>query len=148
MFYLDKKLSDFSAAHRLTGGYSKKCKNLHGHNYAVTVCVSAQTLNKYDFVMDFDDIKKLFDHWLQNNWDHAVLISEDDVSLHQFCQQEKQKYYLIAGNKNTTAECLSEYLFNVFEQLIEAEYATQAAKPSLHKVTVYETQNSCASYVK
>jgi len=37
--------SKFAAAHQLRG-YKGKCENLHGHNWRVTVAVTAERLNE------------------------------------------------------------------------------------------------------
>lgn len=64
MYRVTKDLQDFALAHRLGKGYPNKCKNLHGHNYNVQVVLGADKLDQYDMVMDFGDIKKLFNVWV------------------------------------------------------------------------------------
>ena len=58
----------FSAAHQLKG-YDGDCRNMHGHNYTVTVTVLADKLNEVGIALDFkllksalDDIIKEYDH--------------------------------------------------------------------------------------
>jgi 6-pyruvoyltetrahydropterin/6-carboxytetrahydropterin synthase len=50
----------FSAAHQLKG-YDGDCKNLHGHNYEVTVTVEADTLNEVGIALDFKKLKAALD---------------------------------------------------------------------------------------
>ena len=50
----------FSAAHQLKG-YDGDCRNLHGHNYEVTVTVQADTLNEVGIALDFKKLKAALD---------------------------------------------------------------------------------------
>lgn len=50
----------FSAAHQLKG-YDGDCRNLHGHNYEVTVTVCADTVNAIGIALDFKMLKAAVD---------------------------------------------------------------------------------------
>ena len=50
----------FSAAHQLRG-YDGDCRNLHGHNYEVTVTVEADSLNEVGIALDFKKLKAALD---------------------------------------------------------------------------------------
>ena len=128
MYQIKKQLKQFSAAHRLIKGYQGKCRNLHGHNYAVSVLFASDRLDQYDFVIDFDDISRLCDRWVHDNWDHSALISEDDKALLEFCITEKQKYYLVPNGKNTTVEALAEHLLQQLQILLSQEKRCQHLK--------------------
>ena len=143
MFTITKQLRKFSAAHRLVKNYVGRCKHLHGHDYKVEVTIAAKQLNQYDFVMDFDEIKQLFDRWLQDHWDHATLVSEIDTPLIDFLEKQQQHYFIIPGNKNTTAECLAEFLFQQFNQLLKT---VDNQRITLHTVRVFESDSAWASY--
>ena len=70
MYYI-RKTFEVSAAHQLNLPYESKCRNLHGHNYNITVycrCKDSE-LEKYGMVIDFTKIKEL----IQNRWDHKCL---------------------------------------------------------------------------
>lgn len=66
---------DFSAGHRVAG-HENKCAMLHGHNYRVhfTVAGPQDLLGR---VLDFSDIK-LLAGWLEDEWDHKLLLWQDD----------------------------------------------------------------------
>jgi len=49
--------SKFAAAHQLRG-YQGKCEKLHGHNWRVTVAVTAERLDEQGLAIDFHDMKK------------------------------------------------------------------------------------------
>lgn len=143
MFSIIKQLKTFSAAHRLIKGYQGKCKNLHGHNYALEIALTANELNEYDFVMDFDDIKQHFDQWVQDHWDHTTIVSEMDTSLIAFLKKENQDYFVIPGEKNTSAECLSEFLFYKFDDILKSLNETRI---SLVSVRVFESETASAVF--
>lgn len=48
---------EISAAHSLSLSYESKCRNLHGHNWVVTVFCCADRLNDNGMVCDFTHIK-------------------------------------------------------------------------------------------
>ena len=61
----------FSAAHQLKG-YDGDCRNLHGHNYGVTVTVAASELNEIGIALDFKLLKMAVDE-LIGSYDHRNL---------------------------------------------------------------------------
>lgn len=58
MYYVSKRL-EISAAHRLELDYESKCRELHGHNWIITVHCRARELNHNGMVTDFTDIKRI-----------------------------------------------------------------------------------------
>ncbi len=145
MFTVSRDLKSFSAAHRLNKGYQGKCRHLHGHTYRVRVVLSSEQLDQYDFVIDFGDIKRLFDVWVQQHWDHATLVSELDQSLLDFLIDQKQDHFIIPGQRNTTSEALAEFLFNKFNEILStSDYAQTSIR--LLEVAVSESDYSHACY--
>ena len=61
----------FSAAHQLRG-YDGDCRNLHGHNYEVTVTVQAETINEIGIALDFKKLKAALDQVI-SPYDHRNL---------------------------------------------------------------------------
>lgn len=49
---------EIAGSHHLNLNYPSKCKNLHGHNWIVTVHCQAHELNENGMVCDFTHIKK------------------------------------------------------------------------------------------
>lgn len=141
MYYISKQLSDFSAAHRILKGYQGKCQNLHGHDYGVEVVLGALTLDQYDLVVDFSDIKNLFNNWVQNNLDHVTIVSQDDSKLQQFLITNSQKFYTLPGGVNTSVESIAKHLFEIFENLL-----VEHKNISLIEVSVSETKTAKARY--
>lgn len=70
---------DFSYGHRVCG-HENKCKNLHGHNGRVTFTCTGE-LDSTGRVIDFSVIKSTLCEWLEENWDHSMLLWEHDPML-------------------------------------------------------------------
>ena len=68
MYYV-KKTIEVSASHSLKLSYESKCKNLHGHNWIITVYSRSEKLNEDGMVIDFSSIKKM----IQDKIDHKNL---------------------------------------------------------------------------
>ena len=73
MIYSVSKRMEIAAAHQLKLSYESKCKNLHGHNWIITVyLVSCNKLNQDGMIFDFKHIKNK----IHARLDHAY-INED-----------------------------------------------------------------------
>ena len=115
-------ISDFSAAHRLRG-YTGKCENLHGHNWKVSVVVESKDLNRIGIVMDFKDIKKELNNVLEK-LDHKDLNN------------------LVFFKKiNPSSENIASFIYS----RISSKLKDKGVK--IKKVSVWETDTSCASYL-
>ena len=68
MYYIKKTL-EISACHKLNLSYESKCRNMHGHNWVITVYCKAAELNADGMVYDFTHIKEL----LKEKMDHCNL---------------------------------------------------------------------------
>lgn len=132
----------FDAAHRLIKGYQGKCKNNHGHTYRVKIEISCPVLDKFDFVVDFGDIKKV-KQWVDDNWDHATLLNADDTDFIQWLKDNQQRLYTFAGNP--TAENMAEKLMTLARNLLFADSSLPPRiRPSVTAVEVWETPTSSA----
>lgn len=56
MYYVSKTM-EITGCHSLELPYESKCRNLHGHNWIVTVHCKAKELNSEGMVVDFKQIK-------------------------------------------------------------------------------------------
>src|SRR3990167_4283971 len=71
---------EFDAGHRVLE-HKSKCRFLHGHRYVAEVTVYAEELDKMGMVADFGDLKELFGKWIDENWDHNLLLNKADPIL-------------------------------------------------------------------
>lgn len=119
----------FSAAHAIRG-HTRGCQNLHGHNYRVRVHLRASRLDELGMVLDFADLKQMMQE-IVGPFDHQVI---NDIP--PFDQ------------RNTTAELLSEYVFQEVARRLTGMEPGQPGEPRVRvvKVEVWETETSCAIF--
>lgn len=75
----------FEMAHALTG-HDGPCRNIHGHSYQLSVTVSGKPLNdssdpKNGMVIDFSELKKIVTDRIVSEFDHALVLHENDRAL-------------------------------------------------------------------
>lgn len=130
---------DISAGHRVVN-HESKCAHLHGHNYRVHFYVDAPELDEIGRVMDFSVIKTHLCMWLEDNWDHKMLLYFRDPILHDI--QKLVPGDIVVVNFNPTAENMAKYLVDVVgpQQL-------EGTGCRLRKVVIEETRKCSASYV-
>jgi 6-pyruvoyltetrahydropterin/6-carboxytetrahydropterin synthase len=102
---------DFSCGHRVVD-HESKCKFFHGHNYRVYFYIEPEIgLDNIGRVMDFSVIKEKLCNWLEDNFDHKMLLWENDPLLSKF--QEMDKESIVVVPFNPTAENIAQYLVEV-----------------------------------
>lgn len=120
MFEL-KILTHFAAAHQLRM-VSKKCENLHGHNWKVEVCVAGDRLNDAGVLIDFGELKEHV-KGIIDSLDHKFL-----NDLEQF-------------NSNPSSENIAVYI----TQALSAKLAGSDVRVS--RITTWESEDACATYI-
>lgn len=143
MYIIKKRLSTSCTSHYLGKGYPNKCRNMHGHNYFYDIEICGHKLDKYDMLIDFGDIKKHCDDWIQNNWDHSTIFASFQQEAKEFWNKMDWKWVEFPiKDVNVTAERMSEFLakkfYNELKQLNNSIKYVQ--------VSVWETEDSVASY--
>lgn len=128
---------DISCGHRVVG-HESKCANLHGHNYRIHFHVQAPTLDDIGRVLDFSIIKSLLCQWLEENWDHKMLIWREDPMLDALLELNPDGIYIVPFNP--TAENMAEYLVRTVGIKLLPDNVT------LVKVVVEETRKCFAAY--
>ncbi len=134
----------WDAAHRVLG-HLGKCRHLHGHRYAAEVTISSEKLNGLGMIIDFAEVKETLGKWIEENWDHNILLHINDPLLREdiigrtFLRKE-----IFAGREpyifftNPTAEKMAEMLFITAEELLVGF--------AIKNIRVFETPNCWADY--
>ena len=142
------KIIQWDMGHRILH-HRSVCRGLHGHRYKVEIGVSGDMVSKSGaseegMVIDFSDIKKISNQFIQEKLDHAFMVWEKDEELTRFFKQSK-------GNKpvivpfTPTAENIAAYIFNKLQDKFLDVYKTGL---HLHSVKLWETPSSYALYEK
>lgn len=113
--------SKFAAAHQLRG-YEGKCERLHGHNWRVTVAVTAERLNEVGLAIDFIDLKKSLREVL-DQLEHTFL-----NDIFPFTEI------------NPSSENLAKWIYDTMAKKINDENL------EISSVTVWESDTASASY--
>lgn len=121
---------DICMGHRVVG-HEGKCRNFHGHNYRFYFHCTAERLDSVGRVIDFSCIKETLCEWLEDNWDHRMLLWEQDPSLE--CMKDLDDTVVIFPY-NPTAENIGRYLV----ESVAGEVLPEGV--SLTKVVVEETR--------
>jgi 6-pyruvoyltetrahydropterin/6-carboxytetrahydropterin synthase len=102
---------DFSYGHRVAN-HESSCSNLHGHNGRVHFCCRAveDNLDSVGRVIDFSVIKSKLCWWLEDNWDHRMLIWCEDPLLKSLRAIDPT---VVIVPFNPTAENMAQYLVEV-----------------------------------
>ncbi len=130
--YSVTKYIDFCYGHRLLeqGG---KCTHPHGHNARAEIVLRAEQLNGQDMVVDFDHIKAVVRHWIDETLDHRMVLHKTDPLIEKL--DELGEPYL-AIEQHPTAEVLAQLIF---------EHAATEGFPVV-VVRLWETPDSVAAY--
>lgn len=99
---------EFDAGHRVIG-HEKKCQFLHGHRYILEITAESNQLNSLGMVVDFGEIKSVVKNWIDNNFDHNLILKYDDKKLgDKVSEWTGQKIYYM--EQNPTAENIALHL--------------------------------------
>jgi 6-pyruvoyltetrahydropterin/6-carboxytetrahydropterin synthase len=113
--------SKFSAAHQLRG-YQGQCEKLHGHNWRVTVAVTAERLDEQGLAIDFLQLKKALREIL-DQLEHTFL-----NDIFPFTQI------------NPSSENLAKWIYDNMMKKVNDDNIEVAS------VTVWESDTASASY--
>lgn len=105
-----QRYHDISMGHRVVG-HENKCRHLHGHNYRIHFTCSADSLDPIGRVIDFGIIKDLLCQWLEEHWDHKMMLWSEDPLLSQLSRLTPDDIVVVPFNP--TAEQMAEYLVRV-----------------------------------
>lgn len=131
MFQVTREIH-FCYGHRLLD-YQGKCAHLHGHNGRALITIEADGLDQRGMVLDFTDIKRVVQDWIESNLDHRMILRRDDPAVESL---EKLGEPLFLMDENPTAENLARLLF---------DYAASQGFPVL-EVKLWETPSCHAVY--
>jgi 6-pyruvoyltetrahydropterin/6-carboxytetrahydropterin synthase len=125
---------EFDAAHRVVG-HKNKCKYLHGHRYILEITATASKLDEIGMVADFALLKTIMKEWIDNNFDHNVILNISDKNLGEYIAKctGQSVYYL---DSNPTAENIALHLLEDVIPLLFAQSLFQ-----ILRIKLYETPN-------
>ena len=131
MFRVTREI-DFCYGHRLVN-YDGKCRYLHGHNGRALITLEAPSLDERGMLVDFSDIKRLVQKWIDDNLDHNMLLCRHDPIL-PVLQAQGERVFIM--EENPTAENIARLIH---------QRAIDTGLPVV-EVTMWETDRCYATY--
>ena len=111
----------FEMAHVLKG-YDGQCRNIHGHSYVLYVTTIGEPVGdrespKRGMVLDYGDLKKIVKENIVDEFDHALVMSEDhDKKLINELRDKFEKI-IIVDYQPTNENLLLEFVQRLKRQL-------------------------------
>lgn len=136
--YADRIELIFDAGHRLLK-YKGKCEAPHGHTFKAEIMLSSDKIDQMGFVVDFVELRDKVGKWVDENWDHAFLVNQQDQELLRALNMLKEKKIFVFHNENPTAEVMAKYLY---------DYVHELYGDLVSKVRIWESPNQYAEYFK
>lgn len=125
------------------------CSLLHGYSLGVRFIFECDKLDSSDWVFDFGSMKEM-KTWLDQMFDHTVILSEDDPELQSFQELEKKGGILnLRILPAVGCEKFAEFIFNKMQELIENQRQDGSLlNPTVRvkSVEVFEHQANSAIY--
>jgi len=131
MYHITREI-EFCYGHRLLN-YDGKCRHLHGHNGKAVVVLQAPSLDRCGMLVDFGEIKRHVQRWIDENLDHNLLLCREDPLLPLLVERGERVFVM---DTNPTAENIARLIY---------EQAKSSGLPVV-EVTLWETENCFASY--
>lgn len=132
-----ERYHDISCGHRVVG-HEGKCRHLHGHNYRIHFTCTAEDLDNVGRVIDFSDMKSKLCMWVEEHWDHKMLIWDQDSMLSELREIDGS---IVSVPFNPTAENLAKHLV-----LVVGPEQLKGTGIRLVQVRIDETRKCSASY--
>ncbi len=123
---------EFCYGHRLLD-YAGKCRHLHGHNGLAVVTLEGMELDAQGMLVDFGEIKRKLQRWIDDELDHNMILRRDDPILPLLRDRGERVYVMDA---NPTAENIARLIF---------DKGRDAGLPIV-EVVLWETPNCFATY--
>ena len=131
MFRVTKEIR-FCYGHRLLD-YAGKCRHLHGHNGRAVIALEAETLDALGMVTDFTVIKQVLGKWIDDAFDHRMLLHKNDPIIPELRRQGEP---FVELDVNPTAENIAKLIY---------DRAASQGLPVV-EVTLWESESSFATY--
>jgi len=136
--YLIERSFDIAMGHRLSR-HKDKCKHFHGHNYKILVGVKAKYLDENGMVLDFSELDKIVESFLEK-FDHCLVVNLDDEVCNEISETLlKHDMKVVALSYEPTAENFAAEIYRFVASKLPSDV-------EMDYVTVFENERSKAVY--
>ena len=95
------------------------CHLLHGYSLAFRFTFGCKELDNKNWAVDFGSLKPL-KKWLENNFDHKLVLDENDPHLDKFKELEEMDLASIVIMDGVGAEKFAKHAFDCADSIIRA----------------------------
>jgi len=129
----------FDSGHRVMNE-KMKCFNVHGHTYLYELTFQFAAMESIGYAIDFKEIKRVGCQWIDDVFDHGMLINPKDQHIIAMCETLKSKKWIMSLNGsgeycNPTVENIAKEIFLGLKVLLDNDHLM------LQRVRLYETPN-------
>ena len=148
MTYYSTKTYDhnegLSCAFRQWRAAHSHCRLIHGYALSIKFVFGAHTLDDRNWVQDFGGLKDI-KAWLKENFDHTLVVAEDDPELETFKSLEDKDIVDLRIIPGVGCEKFAEYVYNHVSKIIEQ---SSGSRVWLDSVEVREHGANSAIYTR
>lgn len=87
------------------------CQLLHGYAIAVRLQFEASELDKHKWVVDFGGLKHIKE-WLQENFDHTLLVARDDPKISQLLELQVASLARVVVLHDVGCESFARHIYD------------------------------------
>lgn len=121
------------------------CRFLHGYALAVRLEFECDELDVRNWCVDYGSFKSLRGI-LEDNFDHKVIVAEDDPELPMFLQMETSNLCELITMERVGCEAFAEYIYEITEEWLR--YSGYHPRVRIVSVQVNEHGANAASYAR
>ena len=107
-----------SAVFRQPNADHSHCHLLHGYSLAFTFTFGCDELDNKNWAVDFGGLKPL-KKWLEDNFDHKVVIDREDPYLYKFAELENMGLAEVTVMDGVGAEKFAEHAWKFANDLVK-----------------------------
>ena len=145
MFTSSKKIGPISTGHRQWKDKGH-CSFVHGYGRYVEFTFACNERDDKGWVMDFGDLKDI-KNWIEDEWDHRVLIAADDPLIPQLKELEEVggiNLNILPEGYLPGIEESCRYLYDKINPMIKKKTNNRV---HISRVEIWEHENNHAEYV-
>ena len=143
MFRSTKSYHSLPCAHRQWRD-SGHCSLVHGYDRSVHIVFDCKELDDKNWVMDFGGLRP-FKAWLEDIFDHTLLINEDDPELAFFEDMHERGLCRLRILPNIGMEGSAKYIFDYLSVWIEEK---TSGRVQVYSVECRENEKNSAIYFR
>lgn len=145
MKYISTKVLDnYSVALRQHKAGHSHCQLLHGYALRFKLWFSADSLDEMNWIVDFGGFGHMgLKDWMNDMFDHTMLIEKDDPYLDLFQQMSMMGICKLQIMDRMGCESVAELVFNKFNDTLSKQ---EGGRCRVIKVEVFENEKNSAIY--